>query len=65
MRRNEISPSIFHTTLDKVLGYHQSAQWAFFRCEDAGIKYQGCFEKMFCTVILLIMLLQASIRAHY
>lgn len=65
MRRNEVSFSVFHMTLDKFLGEHLSDQCAFFRREDAGIKYQRCFEKMFCTAMLLIILLQASIRAHY
>lgn len=65
MRRNEISSSVSHMTLDKFLGEHLSDQWAFFRSEDAGFKYQRCFEKMFCTAMLLIILLRASIRAHY
>jgi hypothetical protein len=56
MRRSKISLSIFHMTLNKR---------AFFGCEDGGISYQKCFQKMFCTLKVLFILLQASISEDY
>lgn len=65
LRRMEIFPSLFYMTLAKVLGYHLSAQWPFFEFEGGSISHQKYFQKVFCTLKVLIILLQASISADY
>lgn len=65
LRRMEIFPSLCYMTLAKVLGYHLSAQWPFFEFEGGSISHQKYFQKVFCTLKVLIILLQACISADY
>lgn len=65
LQRAEISPSIVHVTLAKVLGYHLPIQWPFFECEDGGISHPKYFQSAFCILKFLIILLQTSISADY
>lgn len=65
LRRMETFPSLCYMTLGKALGYHLSAQWPFFEFKGGSISHQKYFQKVFCTLKVLIIHLQASISADY